>query len=131
MLHTKIPCDASKTALGVILEQQHVDQWLPVAYAFRAITEIQGKYAPIEREALTIQFTCERFHMYKIWKISATKNRPQTTCSHIKKKKTLKGYKRFDSRCKNMICMSATFQETMPLTDALSRATMTEKNGKD
>ena len=64
MLPTKISFDASKTGLGVILEQQHEDQWLPVTYTSRAITEIQGRYAPIEREALAIQFACDHFHQY-------------------------------------------------------------------
>ena len=54
----------SKKGLGAILEQQHEDQWLPVAYASRVITETQSRYASIEREALAIQLACDHFHNY-------------------------------------------------------------------
>ena len=62
-LPTKILCDAKKR-LGALLEHQHGDQWLPVVYASCVITETQGRYALIEREALVIQFACEHFHQY-------------------------------------------------------------------
>ena len=54
----------SEKGLDALLEQQHEDQWLPVAYVSRAITETQNRYAPTEREALAIQFACDRFHQY-------------------------------------------------------------------
>ena len=44
-LQIKISCDASKKGVGAILEQQHEDQWLPVAYVSRAIKEMQSRYA--------------------------------------------------------------------------------------
>ena len=50
--------------MDTILKQQHEDLWLPVTYVSRAITETQRKYAPIEREALAIQFSCDCFHLY-------------------------------------------------------------------
>ena len=60
----KIPPGMSKKGLGAILEQHHGDQWLPVTYASRAITDQQSMYALIEREVLVIQFACDHFHQY-------------------------------------------------------------------
>ena len=60
----KISCDMCKKGLGAILEQQQEEQWISVAYASRAITETQSRYALIEREALMTQFTRECFHQY-------------------------------------------------------------------
>ena len=60
----KILGDASQKGLGAVLQQLHGDEWLPVAYASRSTTECQTWYAPIEREALAVEFACERFHQY-------------------------------------------------------------------
>ena len=56
------------------------------------------------------------FPSVHIWKTSVIENGPQTTSSHIFKKRWMiaqHGYKGFDSRCKNTICTSATFQERL------------------
>eukprot|EP00057_Strongylocentrotus_purpuratus_P007672 XP_011662146.1 PREDICTED: uncharacterized protein K02A2.6-like [Strongylocentrotus purpuratus] len=55
-----IQCDASKSGLGSTLLQEGK----PVAYASRALTETEQRYAQIEKEALAIVFSLERFHQY-------------------------------------------------------------------
>ena len=56
---TVIAADASSFGLGaVIFQQQRNGDWMPIAYASRALT------ATIEKEALAITWACERFNDY-------------------------------------------------------------------
>ena len=52
--------DASQNGLGAVLLQDY----LPVTYASRALTETEKRYAQIEKEALAIVFACNKFHQY-------------------------------------------------------------------
>ncbi|XP_038139714.1 uncharacterized protein LOC119782701 [Cyprinodon tularosa] len=61
---TRISADASQFGLGAVLLQQHDGQWLPVAYASRALTSAESRYAQIEKELLASLYACERFHQY-------------------------------------------------------------------
>lgn len=54
-----LQCDASQTGLGAALLQNGQ----PVAYASRALTPAETRYAQIE-ELLAIVFACDRFHAY-------------------------------------------------------------------
>ena len=60
----KIATDASKVGLGAVLQQYHENKWLQVAYASRAVSDCESRYAPIELETLAVTFACERFHQY-------------------------------------------------------------------
>ena len=55
-----IQCDASQSGLGAVLLQD--DQ--PVAYASRALTSTEVRYAQIEKELLAILWACEKFDAY-------------------------------------------------------------------
>jgi len=55
-----IQADASSTGLGTCLMQES----RPVAYASRALTSPETRYAQIEREMLAIVFAAEQFHQY-------------------------------------------------------------------
>ena len=55
-----IQCDASQTGLGAALMQKGQ----PVAYASRALTDTETRYAQIEKELLAIVFVCARFDAY-------------------------------------------------------------------
>jgi hypothetical protein len=55
-----IQCDASQTGLGAALMQSGQ----PVAYASRALTDTEIRYAQIEKELLAIVFACNRFDAY-------------------------------------------------------------------
>ena len=55
-----IQCDASKCGLGVVLLQEGK----PIAYASKALTETEIRYAQIEKEMLAIVFACNKFRQY-------------------------------------------------------------------
>ena len=55
-----IQCDASQFGLGAALLQEGA----PVAYASRTLTEVEGRYAQIEKELLAIVYSLEKFHQY-------------------------------------------------------------------
>jgi transposase InsO family protein len=61
---TKVSTDASKGGLGAVLLQKDDGVWQPVAYASRAMTSAETRYAQIEKETLGLVFGCEQFHMY-------------------------------------------------------------------
>ena len=58
--HTVIQTDASSKGLGSCLMQNG----LPIAFASRALTDAETRYAQIEKELLAIVFACEKFSYY-------------------------------------------------------------------
>eukprot|EP00731_Ephydatia_muelleri_P021495 Em0014g86a len=65
---TKLSSDASSYGLGAVLLQLHQDEWKPVVYASRSLTETERRYAQIEKEALAITWACEKFSEYILGK---------------------------------------------------------------
>ena len=64
---TKLSTDASAYGLGAVLTQKQTnDQWRPIAYASRALSPTEQRYAQIEKEALGITWASERFSDYLI-----------------------------------------------------------------
>lgn len=57
-----LTCDASKAGLGAACLQDG----RPVAFASRAMSESETRYAQIEKELLAVTFACQKFHDY-IW----------------------------------------------------------------
>lgn len=57
---TELVVDGSPVGLGAILVQNEK----PVAYASRALTEVERRYSQTEREALAIVWGVEHFHLY-------------------------------------------------------------------
>lgn len=55
-----IQTDASKDGLGCCLMQNDH----PIAYASRALTQTEQRYAQIEKELLAVVFAVERFHQF-------------------------------------------------------------------
>ena len=55
-----IQCDASETGLGAVLLQDDP----PIAYASRALTETETRYAQIEKELLAIVWAANKFDQY-------------------------------------------------------------------
>ena len=55
-----LQCDASQSGLGAALLQGGQ----PVAYASRALTPTESRYAQIEKELLSIVFACKHFEPY-------------------------------------------------------------------
>jgi len=73
-----IQCDASQSGLGAALTQNGQ----PVAYASRALTPAETRYARIEKKMLAIVFTCTRFEPYIFGRDGNGRNRPQTIAEH-------------------------------------------------
>ncbi len=60
IIHT----DASLKGLGAALLQEHDGVLKPIAFASKALTPAESRYACIERELLAIVYAVERFHTY-------------------------------------------------------------------
>ena len=61
---TKVAADASSFGLGAVLLQRIDNNWRPVAYASRALSETERRYAQIEKEALAVTWACTKFSDY-------------------------------------------------------------------
>ena len=64
---TKISADASSHGLGAVLLQKNKQEWRLVAYASRAMSETETRYAQIEK-ALAITWACQKFSTYILGK---------------------------------------------------------------
>ena len=47
-----------------MLEQLHGTVWYPTAFVPRPLTAAEQNYSQIEKETLSIVFSCEKFHEY-------------------------------------------------------------------
>ena len=61
---TKLITGASPVGLGAVPTQVQEGQERVIAYASRALTEVERRYSQTEREALGLLWGCETFHMY-------------------------------------------------------------------
>jgi len=60
----KLVVDASPWGLGCVLLQEVDNQMRPVAYASRGLTDVEKRYAQIEREALAVLYGLQKMHTY-------------------------------------------------------------------
>ena len=65
---TKIAADASAYGLEAVILQKHEDNWKPIAYASKSMTETERRYSQIEKEALALVWACEKFSDYVLGK---------------------------------------------------------------
>jgi hypothetical protein len=61
---TILSADASAFGLGVAVMQREDAGWKPVAYASRALSPAEMRYAQIEKEALAICWGCQKFDYF-------------------------------------------------------------------
>ena len=72
----RIICDASKKGLGAVLQQQQNNQdWKPVSFASKFLTDFEAKYSINELELLAVVWAVEHFKnfVYGIKLFSTTK----------------------------------------------------------
>ena len=67
---TVVSADASSFGLGAVLIQKQKEDgsWRPVAYNSRSLSDVERRYAQIEKEALAVTWVCERFSDFFIGK---------------------------------------------------------------
>ena len=61
---TKVLADASSFGIGAVLLQKTENGWRTVAFASRSMTEVERRYAQIEKEAVACTWACEKFADY-------------------------------------------------------------------
>ena len=62
---TELYCDASPVGLCAILAQTNDRcERSIVQFASRALSPVESRYSQTEREALSVVFGCEQFHMF-------------------------------------------------------------------
>ncbi len=79
---TMVSADSSSYGLGAVIKQQQPDgTWRPVAFASRALSDVERRYAQIEKECLALTWACERFSDYVIGKkfVLQTDHKPLTS----------------------------------------------------
>ena len=63
-LPVTVQADNSLRGLGACLIQQHNGKDQPIAFASKSFTDVETRYANIERELLAIVFACQHFNTY-------------------------------------------------------------------
>ena len=73
----RVSADTSQYVIGAVLLQFNCrNEWQPVEYASRKLTENKRRYSMVEKEALAITWACEKFD--SIWWDGSSRSR-QTT----------------------------------------------------
>ena len=121
-----IQCDSSQSGLGAALMQNGQ----PVAYASRALTPAEMRYAQIEKELLAIVFACERFEAYIYGRQIVRVETDHQPLELIVKKPLNSAPTRLQRMLLRLqrYCLDVTYKKgkQMYLADTLSRAYLTE-----
>ena len=60
----RLECDASAYAVGAVLSQHQENQWRPIAFLSKSLTETQRNYEVYDRELLAIMAALQEFRKY-------------------------------------------------------------------
>ena len=123
----KVTCDASKCGLGAALLQDDK----PVAFASRALTDAEMRYAQIEKELLAVVFAFEKFNQYTYGRCVEVETDHKPLVSIVKKSLTSA-----PPRLQRMLLRLQRYEikmtykpgKEMIIADTLSRAYLTDKD---
>ena len=122
-----IQCDASNLGLGAALLQDD----RPIAYASRALTDTETRYAVTEKEMLAIVFALEKWHQFTYGR-SVVVNSDNKPLDAITKKSLDKAPKRLQGMLLRALAYDVEVKymegKKMFLADTLSRAFLPAKN---
>ena len=123
-------CDASQKGLGAALLQKGK----PIAYASRALTDTETRYAQIEKEMLAIVFSLEKFHQYTFGRLVIVRSDHKPLESILKKPlssapRHLQGMMMRLQKYNIDVCYECGAR--MYIADLLSRAYLPEVGGED
>ena len=124
-----IQCDASQSGLGAALLQEGQ----PIAFASRALTDVETRYAQIEKEMLAIVWSVEKFNQYTYGReVSVLSDHKPLEA--IMKKPLANAPKRLQGMLMRLqkYTVHVTYEQgkNMFLADTLSRAYMPNTDGK-
>ena len=119
-----LQCDASEKGLGATLLQNNQ----PVAFASRALTQTEQRYAQIEKECLSIVFGCEKFRQYLLGRDCIHVQSDHKPLEVIFKKPLLSAPQRLQRMLLKLQCYDLDVQykkgTEMYIADFLSRASL-------
>jgi hypothetical protein len=122
-----VTCDASKYGLGAALLQEDK----PVAFASRALTDAETRYAQIEKELLAVVFAFEKFNQYTYARCVEVETDHKPLVSIVKKSLTAA-----PPRLQRMLLRLQRYEfkmkykpgKEMIIADTLSRAYLTDED---
>lgn len=125
-----LQCDASLTGLGASLLQNGQ----PIAFASRALTNTETRYAQIEKEMLAVVFGLERFHQYTYGRV-VNVDSDHKPLESIVKKSLLAAPRRLQRMMLRLQQYDYAIRykpgNTMYIADTLSRAYLKETDNSD
>lgn len=132
-LPIQLTCDASPTGIAGVLSHIINDNERPIAFASRSLTPAEQNYSQLDREALAIVFSVERFHEYLFGRtfILVMDNKPLSRIFHQSSKlpqmtsARLQRYAAFLTGYDYEVISKKS--EEIPHADCLSKATVSSK----
>ena len=61
---TQVIADATPVGLGAVLVQKQGEDYTIICYASGSLSDIERRYSQTNKEALVIDWACERFHVF-------------------------------------------------------------------
>ena len=121
-----LQCDASEAGLGATLLQNGQ----PIAFASRSLSQIEQRYAQIEKECLAVIYACEKYDQYILGRETVTIESDHKPLENIFKKPLLAAPKRLQRMLLRLqkYNLNVTYKRgaEMYIADMLSRTSLPE-----